>query len=92
MNRSAALAHSLVAELGRDIQLLPARPHRFAGFAVLKAPDIPSILVETAFISNPDEEAKLRDDGYQNQLADAITKGIKRYFADNPPMAKSRQT
>ena len=59
---------------------------------MLKAPDIPSILVETAFISNREEEAKLRDEGYQNQLAEAITKSIKRYFADNPPMAKSRQT
>jgi N-acetylmuramoyl-L-alanine amidase len=61
-----------------------------AGFAVLKAPDIPSILVETAFISNPEEEARLKDDAYQDQLADAITKGIHRYFAANPPMAKSR--
>ena len=63
-----------------------------AAFAVLKAPDIPSILVETAFISNPEEEARLKDDAYQNQLADAITKGIKRYFAYNPPLAKSRMT
>ncbi|RSZ56458.1 AMIN domain-containing protein [Massilia atriviolacea] len=63
-----------------------------AGFAVLKAPDIPSILIETAFISNPEEEAKLRDNGYQDQIAAAITKGIKRYFAANPPLAKGRQT
>jgi N-acetylmuramoyl-L-alanine amidase len=48
-----------------------------AGFAVLKAPDIPSILIETAFISNPEEEARLRDNGYQDQIADAITKGIR---------------
>jgi N-acetylmuramoyl-L-alanine amidase len=61
-----------------------------AGFAVLKAPDIPSILVETAFISNPEEEARLKDNGYQDQIADAITKGVKRYFAANPPMAKGR--
>ncbi len=63
-----------------------------AGFAVLKAPDIPSILIETAFISNPEEEAKLRDNGYQDEIAGAITKGIKRYFAKNPPLAKSRLT
>lgn len=63
-----------------------------AGFAVLKAPDIPSILVETAFISNPDEERKLNDDSYRDQMADAIMKGIKRYFAANPPLAKSRMT
>lgn len=62
-----------------------------AGFAVLKAPDIPSILVETAFISNPEEEAKLRDPQYQLQLVDALTTGIRRYFAKNPPLARQRQ-
>ena len=61
-----------------------------AGFAVLKAPDIPSILVETAFISNPDEEAKLRDPEYQDKLVDALAVGIARYFAKNPPMARHR--
>jgi N-acetylmuramoyl-L-alanine amidase len=60
-----------------------------AGFAVLKAPDIPSVLVETAFISNPEEEAKLRS-GLPEQLADALMRGIKRYFAKNPPLARSR--
>jgi len=63
-----------------------------AGFAVLKAPDIPSILVETAFISNPEEETRLNDDGYRAQMASAILKGIKRYFAANPPLAKNRMT
>ncbi|WP_179102312.1 N-acetylmuramoyl-L-alanine amidase, partial [Burkholderia pseudomallei] len=63
-----------------------------AGFAVLKAPDIPSILVETAFISNPDEERRLNDDAYRDQMADAIFRGIKRYFSANPPLAKSRMT
>ncbi len=61
-----------------------------AGFAVLKAPDVPSILVETAFISNPEEEAKLRTREYQQQLVDALTSGIKRYFAKNPPLARQR--
>jgi N-acetylmuramoyl-L-alanine amidase len=61
-----------------------------AGFAVLKAPDIPSILVETAFISNPEEEAKLRDESYRNELVDALTEGIRRYFAKNPPLARNR--
>lgn len=61
-----------------------------AGFAVLKAPDIPSILIETAFISNPEEEARLTDSDYQDQMADAIVKGIKKYFSKNPPLAKSR--
>ena len=59
-----------------------------AGFAVLKAPDIPSVLVETAFISNPDEEARLRSDDYQEKLADALLKGIVKYFAANPPLAR----
>lgn len=63
-----------------------------AGFAVLKAPDIPSILVETAFISNPEEETRLNDDAYRDKMANAIMKGIKRYFAANPPLAKSRMT
>ena len=60
-----------------------------AGFAVLKAPDIPSILVETAFISNPDEERRLRDDAYQRQLAQAIFNGIQRYFERNPPPTRN---
>ena len=63
-----------------------------AGFAVLKAPDIPSILVETAFISNPEEEKRLTDENYQNKLADAIVDGIKAYLARNPPMARTRLT
>jgi N-acetylmuramoyl-L-alanine amidase len=62
-----------------------------AGFAVLKAPDIPSILVETAFISNPDEEARLADPAYRARLVDALHQGIRRYFAKNPPLARNRQ-
>ena len=61
-----------------------------ASFAVLKAPDIPSILVETAFISNPEEEARLRDDAYQAKLVQALYSGITRYFARNPPLARER--
>jgi N-acetylmuramoyl-L-alanine amidase len=60
-----------------------------AGFAVLKAPDIPSILVETAFISNPEEEQKLRDEGYQRKFAASMRSGIKQYFARNPPLARA---
>ena len=59
-----------------------------AGFAVLKAPDIPSILVETAFISNPDEELKLRSDRHQSKFAESMGDGIRRYFAANPPLAR----
>jgi N-acetylmuramoyl-L-alanine amidase len=61
-----------------------------AGFAVLKAPDIPSILVETAFISNPEEEEKLRSEAHQRKLAESIHIGIKRYFALNPPLSRTR--
>ena len=61
-----------------------------AGFAVLKAPDIPSVLIETAFISNPDEELRLRSPAYQAKLADAIMQGIRQYFAKFPPTARSR--
>ena len=57
---------------------------------MLKAPDIPSILVETAFISNPEEEAKLRDPRYQAELVQALGVGIGRYFAKNPPLARNR--
>ena len=60
-----------------------------AGFAVLKAPDIPSILIETAFISNPEEEQKLRSDRYQQKFAESIAAGVKRYFARNPPLARA---
>jgi len=60
-----------------------------AGFAVLKAPDIPSILVETAFISNPEEEEKLRSDRHQKKFADSMYDGVTRYFARNPPLARA---
>lgn len=81
----------VLREIG-DINKLHKGAVEQAGFAVLKAPDIPSILVETAFISNPEEEARLNDESYRNQMASAILKGIKRYFAANPPLAKSRMT
>jgi N-acetylmuramoyl-L-alanine amidase len=60
-----------------------------AGFAVLKAPDIPSILIETAFISNPDEEQKLRSERHQQKFAESIAAGVKRYFSRNPPLARA---
>ncbi|MEX3858311.1 N-acetylmuramoyl-L-alanine amidase [Paraburkholderia youngii] len=81
----------VLKEIG-DINKLHKGSVEQAGFAVLKAPDIPSILVETAFISNPDEERRLNDDAYRDKMANAILTGIKRYFAANPPLAKSRMT
>jgi len=89
INDSLKLAKAVLTELG-GINALHKSVVEQAGFAVLKAPDIPSILVETAFITNPDEERKLRDDAYQDQMADAIVSGIRRYFALNPPLARGR--
>lgn len=89
INDSLKLAKAVLGELG-GINALHKGSVEQAGFAVLKAPDIPSILVETAFISNPEEERKLTDQAYQEKMADAIFTGIKRYFAKNPPLAKSR--
>ena len=89
INDSLKLGSVLLGEIGGMAKLHKPRVEQ-AGFAVLKAPDIPSVLVETAFISNPDEEDKLRSGAYQVQLADALMRGIKRYFAKNPPLARSR--
>jgi N-acetylmuramoyl-L-alanine amidase len=89
LNDSLKLGKSVLGELSR-INTLHKGEVEQAAFAVLKAPDIPSILVETAFISNPDEEAKLTDEDYQDRMAEAILRGIKRYFAKNPPLAKSK--
>jgi N-acetylmuramoyl-L-alanine amidase len=95
MSTDAQIKDSL--KIGREVLdrigkvgALHKRSVEQAGFAVLKAPDIPSILVETAFISNPDEEAKLRSADYQDQLVEALHTGIRRYFARNPPLARQR--
>ncbi len=87
---SLKIGHEVLGHIGRVGHLHKAQVEQ-AGFAVLKAPDIPSILVESAFISNPEEEAKLRDPQYQAQLVHALAVGIQRYFAKNPPLARSRQ-
>lgn len=87
---SLKVGSAMLTEVGRVGKLHKPRVEQ-AGFAVLKAPDIPSVLVETAFISNPDEEARLRSEAYQNQLADALLKGIVKYFSANPPLARTRQ-
>jgi len=85
---SLKLGRSVLGELG-GINTLH-KPHvEQAGFAVLKAPDIPSILVETAFISNPEEEKRLTDEVYQERMAKAMLNGIKRYFARNPPLSRA---
>jgi N-acetylmuramoyl-L-alanine amidase len=89
INDSLKLGKEVLRELGGINHLHKARVEQ-AGFAVLKAPDIPSILIETAFISNPKEEKRLNDEAYQKKMAEAIMAGIRRYFAKNPPLAKSR--
>jgi N-acetylmuramoyl-L-alanine amidase len=91
INDSLKLGKAVLNEIG-GINRLHKGAVEQAGFAVLKAPDIPSILIETAFISNPEEEAKLTDDAYQDRMADAVLKGIEKYFAKNPPLSKNRMT
>ena len=86
---SMKLAKHVLNELG-DINDLHRGRVEQAGFAVLKSPDIPSILVETAFISNPSEERRLNDNNYQMKLAHAILGGIKSYFAQNPALSKPK--
>ena len=88
ISHSLRFGGAVLRELERVNRLHRAQVEQ-AGFAVLKAPDIPSILVETAFISNPEEELRLRDDAYQRQLAQAIFKGIQRYFERNPPPTRN---
>ncbi len=91
INDSLKLAKSVLGEIGK-INRLHKEQVEQAGFAVLKAPDIPSILVETAFISNPEEEAKLTDNNYQDQMADALMRGIRRYLLKNPSLIRNKLT
>jgi len=91
INDSLKLGHSVLNEIG-GINTLHKSYVEQAGFAVLKAPDIPSILIETAFISNPEEEKRLNDSGYQDKLVDAIVDGVLKYFDKHPLTAPSRLT
>ena len=79
MNQSARFATSLIRELKRKTRVL-RNTHRFAGFAVLKAPDIPSILLELGFLSNPTDERRLRSKSYRSKLASAVTKAVTAHF------------
>jgi N-acetylmuramoyl-L-alanine amidase len=89
INDSLKLGKAVLSQIG-DINKLHKNHVEQAGFAVLKSPDIPSILVETAFISNPEEERRLNDDAYQDKLVMSILTGIKKYFATNPALAKTK--
>ena len=86
---SLKLGGTLLGEVGRVGKLHKGQVEQ-ASFAVLKAPDIPSVLVEAAFISNPAEERKLNSEEFQNQFADALMRGLLAYFARNPPLSRSR--
>ena len=86
---SLQLGHQLLRQIGNVGRLHKPRVEQ-AGFAVLKAPDIPSVLVETAFISTPEEDEKLRSESYQQKLTDALMRGILQYFSRNPPLARNR--
>ena len=91
INDSLKLGSEMLGQIRRIGKLHKPQVEQ-AGFAVLKAPDIPSVLVETAFISNPDEEARLNSESYQNELSDALMRSIERYFLRNPPLARNRNT
>lgn len=91
INDSLKLARHVLGEIGTINRLHKPQVEQ-AGFAVLKAPDIPSILVETAFISNPEEEAKLTDERYQDQMAEALMRGIRRYLQKHPTVNRGRMT
>jgi N-acetylmuramoyl-L-alanine amidase len=84
------LGDSILRRIGQVGNLHKPRVEQ-AGFAVLRAPEIPSVLVETAFISNPQDEQKLRNPQFQAQIADALLEGIVEYFSKNPPLARTRQ-
>jgi N-acetylmuramoyl-L-alanine amidase len=89
INDSLKLGKAVLGQIG-EINKLHTKRVEQAAFAVLKSPDIPSILVETAFISNPEEERRLNDEAYQEQLVSSILQGIKKYFSTNPALAKSK--
>ena len=91
INDSLKLGDAVLKSMGNVNTLHKAQVEQ-AGFAVLKAPDIPSILIETAFISNPEEEKRLNDAAYQDKLVDAIVAGIRNYFEKHPLTAPSRLT
>ena len=88
INDSVKVAEFVLQEIGQ-INHLHKKTVEQAGFVVLKSPDIPSILVETAFITNPHEEKKLINHNYQNKMANAIFSGIRNYFATNPALARN---
>jgi N-acetylmuramoyl-L-alanine amidase len=88
MNLSAHFAEFLIGELRREVKVL-RKGHRFAGFAVLKAPDVPSALVELGYLSNREEEKLLRDPAYRARLARAVVNAVDRYFSWKEALTRS---
>jgi N-acetylmuramoyl-L-alanine amidase len=87
MNYSATFAALLVAELGKSVTLL-GKTHRFAGFAVLKAPDVPSVLIEMGYLSNSAEEKLLNQPDYRRKLAEGVIRAADRFFRERPQAAR----
>ena len=85
MNRSASFAHVLVRELGREIRVISVSPHRFAGFAVLKAPDVPAVLLELGYLSNRQDEALLKQTEHRRRVGQALQRAVDAFFAAEPP-------
>jgi N-acetylmuramoyl-L-alanine amidase len=88
MNESALFGEILISELARDIKVL-RNTHRFAGFAVLKSPDIPSVLIELGYLSNPADEGKFRNSDFYNRLSGAILRSVEKYFARKTRLSRS---
>jgi N-acetylmuramoyl-L-alanine amidase len=89
MNMSAGFAHRLIAEVAKDTHQLLQNTHRFAGFAVLKAPDVPSVLVETGYLSNERDELLLRRPEYRAKLAQALARAIESFLVRPVKMRRS---
>ncbi|OYV28890.1 MAG: N-acetylmuramoyl-L-alanine amidase, partial [Thiomonas sp. 20-64-9] len=89
INASLKMARPTLGKMGELVHLHSKQVQQ-ASFAVLKSPSIPSMLVETAFISNPEEEARLQTPAYRKQIARAIFEGLRAYLDTNPPLARRR--
>jgi N-acetylmuramoyl-L-alanine amidase len=85
MNRSGRFAETAVEELSHATDILPREPHRAAAFVVLKAPDVPAVLIELGYLSNPRDCAQVRTDGWRDGVASAIADAVDRHFGEPIP-------
>jgi N-acetylmuramoyl-L-alanine amidase len=85
MNRSASFAHVLVDQLGREIRLQAVKPHRFAGFAVLKAPDVPAVLLELGYLSNREDESLMKQPAHRRRVALGVQRAVDAFFLAPAP-------